>query len=379
MTIIVCRVSGEPWDRGNQLGGASAQQVTASLELYERVFAKYSALTWKDAKEKALPYIDLIAKFNNDLLEEMDGLANGSGLEFEDILTINVRSEVMFSGLAQKSQAASEFRPRFPVECSVVALTPLVTSDDRTLLAQNWDWLHPAKSTVVVAIVERDDGPNYLSIAEAGLLAKMGFNEAGLGVVTNALVTSADGGVKGLPYHMLLREALNGQTVEEALERIRGLPRAGSSHILAGSADGLLASLELGPGGIDTAWMLEPQKGVALHTNHFLHPRFDGEDILDKYHLDSRLRLQSLWLDHEGKSGFDIQSIKEALRSHRGKPRSVCHHLPSSGSDPLVDVETIVSVIMDLKNLTAHIALGQPCCTPYESVCLGTDAGLGDI
>ena len=54
-------------------------------------------------------------------------------------------------------------------------------------------------------------------MVEAGLLAKTGMNAAGLGLVTNALVTDADVGEPGLPYHVLLRAVLDCGTVTEAL------------------------------------------------------------------------------------------------------------------------------------------------------------------
>jgi isopenicillin-N N-acyltransferase-like protein len=53
--------------------------------------------------------------------------------------------------------------------------------------------------------VRQDEGPDFVTVVEAGLLAKTGMNAAGLGLVTNALVTDADVGEPGLPYHVLLR------------------------------------------------------------------------------------------------------------------------------------------------------------------------------
>ena len=46
------------------------------------------------------------------------------------------------------------------------------------------------------------------TFTEAGLLAKTGLNDAGLGVTLNFLASDADGGLDGMPIHLLLRMLL---------------------------------------------------------------------------------------------------------------------------------------------------------------------------
>ncbi len=57
--------------------------------------------------------------------------------------------------------------------------------------------------TVIVLEAEQDQGPNYVAVVGAGLLAKSGFNSAAIGLVTNALVTDQDRGQPGVPYHVI--------------------------------------------------------------------------------------------------------------------------------------------------------------------------------
>ena len=61
------------------------------------------------------------------------------------------------------------------------------------LLAQNWDWHPDLRASTVVWIVEHDDRW-FATLTEAGILAKIGLNSAGLGVCLNILRTTADGG-----------------------------------------------------------------------------------------------------------------------------------------------------------------------------------------
>ena len=54
------------------------------------------------------------------------------------------------------------------------------------LLAQNWDWHPDLSASTVIWIVEHDDSW-FATLTEAGILAKIGLNDAGLGVCLNIL------------------------------------------------------------------------------------------------------------------------------------------------------------------------------------------------
>ena len=147
------------------------------------------------------------------------------------------------------------------------------------IIGQNWDWLLHAAQTLVVLEVRQDDGPDFVTVVEAGLLAKTGMNAAGLGLVTNALVTDADVGEPGLPYHVLLRAVLDCATVTEALEVLQAGPRSSSANYLIAHASGAALDIEAAPGDFTRLYPLFPEDGVLLHTNHFLagiHPARPG-------------------------------------------------------------------------------------------------------
>src|SRR5207247_4924557 len=120
---------------------------------------------------------------------------SSAGLECTYNLAINVLTEIMFSAVARQ----------VAVECTSFAALPEVTADGHVLIGQNWDWKPQTLDTVLVLEVERDDGPDFVTVVEAGLLAKTGMNAAGLAVATNALISDDDHGEPGLPYHVIWR------------------------------------------------------------------------------------------------------------------------------------------------------------------------------
>ena len=83
---------------------------------------------------------------------------------------------------------------------------------------------------MVVLEVRQDEDPDFVTVVKAGLLAKTGMNAAGLGLVTNTLVTDADVGEPGLPYHVLLRAVLDCATVTDALQVLQAGPRSSSAN-----------------------------------------------------------------------------------------------------------------------------------------------------
>ena len=105
-----------------------------------------------------------------------------------DVLAINLRTEIIWAASARDAA-----RPALPLECTAFAALPGRTGG-RTLIGQTWDWLVHAAETTVVLEARQDDGPDYVTVVEAGLLAKAGMNSAGVALATNALVSAADRG-----------------------------------------------------------------------------------------------------------------------------------------------------------------------------------------
>ena len=177
------------------------------------------------------------------------------------MLAINVRTEVMFAAKAR--QAAGQ--QRAPDGCTAFAVVPAPGADGSTLIGQNWDWLPHSSETVVVLEARQDEGPDFVTVVEAGLLAKTGMNSSGLGLVTNALVTDADTGAPGIPYHLALRAILDCETVSDALAALQSGERSSAANYLIAHRDGSAVDVEAAPGDFSQLYLLFPQDGVVLH------------------------------------------------------------------------------------------------------------------
>ena len=142
-------------------------------------------------------------------------------------------------------------------------MLPRASENGHTLLGQNWDWLIHAWETTVVLESEQDEGPNFVTVVEAGLLAKTGMNAAGLGLVTNTLVSDRDVGEPGVPYHVCLRSLLDAPSIVAAVERLQRARRSSSANYVLAHADGLVVNVESTPGGSADLLLDGPRRGAS--------------------------------------------------------------------------------------------------------------------
>ena len=102
-------VSGTAHERGRQYGMQAADRVRRSIAAYADVFAHYAQWDWARVTEEARRYVPAVEDFGPTYLEEMRGIADGAGVAFDDVMAINVRTEVMY---AAKARSAAAILPR---------------------------------------------------------------------------------------------------------------------------------------------------------------------------------------------------------------------------------------------------------------------------
>jgi isopenicillin-N N-acyltransferase-like protein len=358
------RVEGGPRDRGRQYGAQAADRVATSIGAYRDVFGEYAGWDWMRVREEASRYRAPISALFPDHLEEIEGIAEGAGVDATDVLSINVRTEVMFAAKARR--AAEAHRP--VAECTAFAVIPDASADGHTLVGQNWDWLLHCFDTVVVLEARQERGPDFVTVVEAGLLAKTGMNSSGIGLVTNALATDADVGEPGIPYHVMLRAILDAETLSDAFTALQAGRRSSSANYLLAHRDGVAVDVEGAPGDFARLYLLFPDDGVLLHTNHFRSPRLDLKDVSLWAMPDSPFRLERVRSAVEAaRPKLSLETFREALADHANFPSAVCCH-PDTRMPLLDRGATVASVLMDLDERRMWVADGHPCTTPYREL-----------
>lgn len=337
----------DPRKRGQIYGEAAKDRIITILAFYREIFHRITGETWDETIIRGGPFIAKAKAFAADLVEEIQGIAEGADRALEDIFLLNARSEILFN-----SQVLAQ-------ECTTMAALPEATQNSDTLLAQNWDWYKEALNCqVILKIGQREQTPALVTFTEAGQLAKIGMNAAGIGLVVNNLISNQPR--TGVPWIFLTRRILESSYLAQALGYVLNTDRAHSINFLIGHADGEAVNLETSPVEEHVIW---PENGILVHSNHYLEPGRNFRDLkpLRDPHLSTYLRWRRA---HRGMTerngGVDLQDIQNILKDHMDKPFSVCAH-----EDPEVEslrqVVTCLSIVMNLSRRQIHYTLGNPC------------------
>jgi isopenicillin-N N-acyltransferase-like protein len=359
-TFPLTRVVGPPAERGRQYGSQARDLIHRSISNYEKVFQHYAAWDWSTVRRHAARFTTPVGDFSPDSLAEMVGIAEGAGVSLADILALNTRSEIMFAA------PNPDHGPiQAPIhECTSFAVLPARSSTHSTVLGQNWDWLVHARDTTTLLQVTRDDGPSFLTLVEAGLLAKVGMNDAGVGLCTNTLISDGPEGRIGVPYHVLLRSVLDSASGPEAAQTVAKAERATSANYLIVDDTGFAVDLETVPRA-DGVRQFTPRDGQLTHANHFGSTDLTGEDLYLQNKPHTTLRLRNVAAGLAARTQVSVDYLKTVLADHRDRPASVCQH-PDEAVHPRRRTATIAGVIMDVTRGTMHLAAGQPCQAQWE-------------
>ncbi len=367
-------VSGSPYERGRAQGVQARKRIERSIATYAKLFA-YCGIDWRRAQRLGAGYREVISDLGPAFLAEIEGIAAGAARPVDEILALNARTEIIpptYPGEAHadwKKIDAANTTGGVPDwgECTALAVNPGSSTTGTTLLAQNWDWLGAQREALILVRQRKPDGAAFVTLTEAGMLAKIGLNESGFGVCLNILRSCDDGSRAGVPVHVLLRALLDCASVADAIAYSAKLGFGASSNVLCADASGATAALELSPRGL----ALVQGEGAALcHTNHFLASEAASRQASLAPSLSSVPRLARITAFVRGHAGkFSPEDLESALRDESDGLLSICRR-PDPSLPAEMRIETVASVVMDLGARLMHVAPDVPTLTTYQPVAL---------
>jgi len=342
----------EPLARGRAYGEAARQRIRDILEVYAEQFALVTGESWEEIVDRGRVHLAPARQYAPDLIEEVTGIAQGSGRSFEEIFLLNARSEIVFGAKA------------LGLECTSLLALPQATIGGETLLAQNWDWLSRVKGLqVMLKIAGRGEVPPLVTFTEAGQVAKIGLNGAGLGLVVNNL--TSDQPRPGVPWIFIARRVLEASHLTQALGLVLSAQRAHSINFMLALAAGEGVDLETSPVEEHVLW---PENGLLVHTNHFLQAgqRFRDLKPLRDAWPSTYLRLRRAGQGLAARWGrLDEAGLREVLSDHFDRPFSVCAH-PNPSQEPVRRMETCLSIILNLSARRILFCPDNPCRGEWE-------------
>lgn len=367
-SLPVVEISGTPAQRGRQYGEAVAGQLAASLGYYEEAFGASSGLTWQQVTGRAARWLDPVRDYAPHLVEEMQGIADGAGVDLLDVLALNARGEVIYDDSFSGMREFGEVREEEPAEgCTSFAAYGPASGDGHVWAGQNWDWRAGVQDTVVMLRIVQPPKPTLLMQVEAGQIGRQGASSAGIALNANGLGGRFDEAV-GLPQTVIRRSVLDQPSITDALNVLCRTRAHIASNALLTCREGFAVDLETTPAG--HGW-LYPTDGLLVHGNHYQAgvptALADGYRPLSPDSLVRVPRAEEGLRRLRDATGPDEtrKLIKQSMSDHLGYPESLCTH--ADPREPEVKHwTTLVSSCVDLTAGDYHVTAGTPCDREYQ-------------
>lgn len=253
---------GDPYQVGLALGRASGRvlrEVVPRIGRFRALKNDYEALRALDGLERAAR-----DAFPN-VMQEVDGIAAGSGVAFRDVWLWNCRGDIAGGGDQSRNALAG---------CTTVLIPG---ADGRAaVIGHNEDDQPELDGSCFLARVLPNDGPAFLSFYSPGLLPGHTFavNDAGLVQTINHIRPYDQR--PGIPRHVIARAVLSQSSLASAFALLKRDDRAsGFHHNLGFRGDATLYSVEAPASGCVVE---EVSHLPQVHTNHLLCEQFAGLD-----------------------------------------------------------------------------------------------------
>jgi isopenicillin-N N-acyltransferase like protein len=342
-------------------GTQAKEKIQGSLSFYGKLFQKSCALSWPEVTAEAARYVAPLEKLAPRHVEEIRGIAAGAGVDFLDVLALNVRTEInfgLFTDAARQLDIPND---------GCTALAWLVPAGEQqqppeppqSWLSQNWDWVAEQGENLIVCHISQPgtELPDLAMVTEAGIIGKIGLNARGVGCCLNAIRCRGVDPAK-LPIHFALRAVLESASREAAAARIEALGVAGSGHILVADPTGAVG-LEC-----TSRWVKRLAAGAdgrLCHTNHLVLPHPDVDE--PPWLADSPRRLARIEALTAGMAPpADTATLFALFKDTDGLPTAINRHYAAGVGNSTV---TVFNIIMDLTNRRAEVKFGQP--TNYKA------------
>ena len=351
-------ISGDRRELGRQYGEAARAQIRDSIAYYQQSFKRITGLEWSEIRRNAPRWVSPIEAYLPGVSDEIRGIAEAAGVEFEDVLALNARGEL---------STHNPFADEAEEGCSSYAIIPPASGDGHVYCGQNWDWRCETLGTVILLRITQPGKPTIIMQTEAGQVGRHGANSAGIALNANGLGTRWGKGI-GVPQPIIRRKILESADMQSALRAVFDSRQSLCTNLVITHRDGFAIDLETTP---DRHGWMYPTDGLLVHTNHFI--AFVPEQIAATYRPFS---VNSLWrlprlsegLRAARKPGDPTAvrgAIAAALRDHFGHPNSVCKHGDTSSAGTDLN-QTIASSIVDLTTGEYWLAPGSPCESEYR-------------
>lgn len=348
----VVEMEGTHYEMGRQYGSKCKGLICDLLGEFDRLILKEENIEKGRAVAKeAVPYV---RRWAPELLEEAQGIAAGSGADFDDVFRLSCSVELFaWQGCIEREAVST-----VSTGCSSFA----VRAKEGPLVAWNMDWWRLWQPYIVLLKGAPKNEPAFMAFAFAGSVGRPGMSE-NLALAANYLPYRAGNRVgegshtwagPGVPYNFLSRMMLRQSTTADAIATAAGIKRMAALNYTLGDARGDICCVETTATDHD---VLRPEDEFIVHANSYHSAKFDGIPEQEQKARDHRA-FHARELFRQRRSDLDRETVAAIQRSHfPGSDTGVCVHQKLQDRDGI----TLLSFIAAPGTGAMWAAYGPPC------------------
>lgn len=346
--LPLIEVSGTHREIGRQIGEAMREQIHHSLynaqSLLESAFDTLQ-LSWDSAQIQARKYIPFAQERYPQYIAELEGIAEGANVEFDDLSVLNGMEAVTTDALHL-------------TKCTSMAVNQERSANGHVLLAHNEDWVPEDEPDIFILHARPNDEPPFLAMTYGGLLPNIGFNADGIAQACDS-VYPTDCRV-GIPRLVASRAVLGARTPADAIRHMLAPHRAAGYNNLLAHESGEMYNIEVSARRFA---MLYAEEGYLVHTNHYLDGNMRAIESEPDELVSTRVRyFRALRLLRQTPL-HRLDTLREIQKDHVNYQDSICNH--SVDDTPLDREKTITALLIDLTERKMYATWGNPCENDY--------------
>ncbi len=348
--LPILHLNGTPYENGFQHGKIMKNRISElvglwkkDLEVKYQISADKFITTFLDSTD----YIPAIKKWTPDLLEEIKGISDGSGIDFNTIFAFQLIDEIW-------TNARLIYIPH---HCTSVGINNYKKDGSPNYIAQNIDitpFYHGFE--ILLDIKDKNTDSRKLVTTFAGYIGANGLNKY-IGITENTL-SDLKSSNNGLPVCCIARGVLEKTSFEEAVNFIKTIKHASGQNYIVGSKQDII-SLECASDLVTQYWP-DSTKDYTFHANRPL--------TNNSYHQAYLAYLKALYGSIPESISFSdqrLESIKNIILNNQHISLETIKDALSK--KPICNSNTFVSTIMEFDNDYSELRIspGKPDSTEY--------------
>lgn len=348
--LPILHLNGTPYENGFQHGRIMKNKILELVGLWEndiekryQISADKFITTFLDSTD----YIPAIKKWTPDLLKEIKGISDGSGIDFNTILAFQLIDEIWTNARLIN----------IPHHCTSVGINNYKKDGSSNYIAQNIDitpFYHGFE--MLLDIQDKDSNSRKLVATFVGYIGANGLNRY-IGITENSL-SDLKSSLNGLPVCCIARGVLEKTSFKEAINFIKTIKHASGQNYIVGSNHDII-SLECASDLVTEYWP-DSTKDYTFHANRPL--------TNNSYHPAYLAYLKALYGSIPESISFSderLESIKNIILNNQHI--SLMTIKDALSKKPICNSNTFVSTIMEFNNDYSELRIspGKPDSTEY--------------